>query len=234
MKSRYVQLLALLVVIAAVGIASRFVDIRAAISSLLDWLAARGPAGALVFVFVYIAATVFAFPASLLTLGAGAVYGFWLGFALVSLSSTLGATAAFLVARYLARDWVATRIERNPRFQALDRGVAQEGWKLVFLTRLSPLFPFNLQNYGYGLTQVPTLHYALASWVGMIPGTMMYVYFGHLGGSVAQASAEDRSPAQWALLAVGLVATIAVTVVATRIARRALDKISALEPAATP
>jgi len=189
--------------------------------------------GAAVFVALYVAATILAFPASLLTLGAGAVYGFWIGFALVSLSSTLGATAAFLIARYAARDWVAARISGNARFQALDQGVAAEGWTLVLLTRLSPLFPFNLQNYGYGLTRVPAIHYAIASWIGMIPGTMMYVYLGHAAGSIAAARGErGRSPGEWALLVLGLAATIGVTIVATRIARRALAKVSSLETTA--
>ncbi len=231
-SSRYLKFAVLVVVAACAVLLSRFVDLREAISSALEWIEDRGMLGAAVFVVLYITATILAFPASLLTLGAGAVYGFWIGFALVSAGSTLGATAAFLIARYIAREWVAARIAGNPRFRALDQGVAVEGWKLVFLTRLSPLFPFNLQNYGYGLTRVPALHYALASWVGMIPGTMMYVYFGHIAGSVAAAGANrEKSPTQWVLLGLGLVATIAVTIVATRIARRSLAKVSSIESA---
>jgi len=231
---RYIKIAILIALIAAAVLLSRIVDIRGAIDSALGWVEERGALGAAVFVALYVAATVFAFPASLLTLGAGAVYGFWLGFALVSISSTLGATAAFLVARYLARDWVAARIAGNPRFQALDHGVASEGWKLVFLTRLSPLFPFNLQNYGYGLTRVPAPHFALASWIGMMPGTMMFVYLGHIAGSIAEASENaEKSSAQWALLGLGLLATVAITVIATRIARRALAKVSPIEGAAS-
>lgn len=213
----------LLAVIAALVFVARNPAAIEFIRSALAWIGDRGLLGIVVFVALYVAATVLAVPASLLTLGAGAVYGPWLGFAVVSVASTLGATAAFLVARYVARDWVAQRVSANPRFRALDEGVAAEGWKLVLLTRLSPVFPFNLQNFGYGLTRVPALHYAVASWIGMMPGTMMYVYLGHAAGSVA--AGGERSPAQWALLALGLAATIAVAIVAARIALRALRRV---------
>jgi uncharacterized membrane protein YdjX (TVP38/TMEM64 family) len=170
--------------IVAAVVLSRSYDVTQRVADAMNWIDAQGVAGGVVFVALYVVATVVAFPASLLTLGAGAVYGLLVGFVLVSLSSTLGATAAFLVARYAARDWVARRIEANPKFRALDDGVAEEGWKIVLLTRLSPAFPFNLQNYGYGLTKIPALHYVVASWVGMIPGTIMYVYLGHAAGSM--------------------------------------------------
>jgi uncharacterized membrane protein YdjX (TVP38/TMEM64 family) len=217
---------ALLVFVALVVLVTvaRSDAVTESIQSALDWIEGQGLLGAVVFVAVYIAATIVAVPGSLLSLGAGAAYGFWPGFALVSLASTLGATAAFLIARYVARGWVARRIADNPRFRALDDGVAAEGWKLVLLTRLSPIFPFNLQNYGYGLTQIPAMHYVLASWIGMMPGTMMIVYVGHAVGSVAKG--RERTSAEWTVLALGLVATIAVAIVAARIARRALARTS--------
>ncbi|MCI0743984.1 MAG: TVP38/TMEM64 family protein, partial [Verrucomicrobia subdivision 3 bacterium] len=130
--------------------------------------------------------------------------------------------AAFLVGRYLARGWVAKKIEGNASFAAIDRAVADEGWKIVGLTRLSPVFPFSLLNYAFGLTRVKLRDYVLASWIGMMPGTVMYVYLGSLAR--AGAAGEKKSPAEWALYGVGLLATIAVTVVITRIARRALAK----------
>jgi uncharacterized membrane protein YdjX (TVP38/TMEM64 family) len=207
--------------------ASAGFDLPARSIEMLDWIESQGAGGAAMFVVFYVAATVFAFPASLLTLGAGAVYGLALGFALVSLGSTVGATLAFLLARYVARDWIARRIAQHPKFKALDEGVAEEGWKIVLLTRLSPAFPFNLQNYGYGLTGIPAMHYVFASWIGMIPGTLMYVYLGHAAGSLAAASSTsvERSPAQWSLLALGLLATLAVTVLVTRLARRKLAEV---------
>jgi uncharacterized membrane protein YdjX (TVP38/TMEM64 family) len=167
-------------------------------------------------------------PGSILTLGAGAVFGVVHGTLLVSLSSTAGATAAFLVGRYLAREMVARRVAGNHTFRSLDEAVASEGWKIVGLTRLSPVFPFNLLNYAFGLTRVSLRDYVLASWIGMIPGTVMYVYLGSLAGSLAELGAKEggraRTPAEWALYAVGLIATVAVTVVITRTARRALGR----------
>ncbi len=214
-------------VICAALIFSMLFDLRSEAIATMEWVASQGAAGAAIFVVIYVSATLAAFPASLLTLGAGAVYGLGVGFVLVSAGSTLGATLAFFIARYAARDWIARRIESSPKFKALDDGVSEEGWKIVLLTRLSPVFPFNLQNYGYGLTRIPAVHYVLASWIGMIPGTLMYVYLGHAAGSLAQAGAESgtRSPAQWALLVVGLLATVAVTVLVTRIARRKLAEV---------
>lgn len=222
-SSRFLRAAVLLGIIAAIIAVALNPDTLEFVRSMLDWVGNQGLLGIVVFVALYVLATVVAMPASLLTLGAGAVYGPWLGFAVVSLASTLGATAAFLVARYIARAWITQRVAANPRFRALDEGVAAEGGKLVLLTRLSPVFPFNLQNFGYGLTRIPVMHYVFASWIGMMPGTMMYVYLGYAAGSVA--AGGERSPAQWALLGLGLVATIAVAIVAARIALRALRNV---------
>lgn len=192
----------------------------------LAWIEKAGSIGPLVFFGLYIVACVFILPGSVLTLGAGAVFGVIKGALLVSLSSTVGATVAFLIGRYLARSMVARRVAGNAIFNALDEAVASEGWKIVGLTRLSPIFPFNLLNYAFGLTRVSLRNYVLASWVGMIPGTVMYVYLGSLAGSLAELGAKEgshsRSAAEWALYVVGLVATVALTVLITRIARRAL------------
>jgi len=146
------------------------------------------------------------------------------GSMMVSIASTLGATCAFLVGRYFVRGWVSKKIEGNVKFKSIDEAVAKEGWKIVGLTRLSPIFPFNLLNYAFGLTKVSLRDYFLASWVGMIPGTIMYVYIGSLAGSLATVGTGDRArtPAEWALYVVGLIATVAVSVYVTRIAKKAL------------
>ena len=190
------------------------------LKAALDWVGALGPWGPVIFVGIYIVATVVLLPGSVLTLGAGAVFGLVRGVAIVSLASTLAATAAFLIGRHLAREAVARRIAGHDKFAAMDRAVAAEGWKIVLLTRLSPVFPFTLLNYAFGLTRVKLLHYVLASWIGMLPGTVMYVYLGSLAH--VGAGPRSRTPGEWALYAVGLVATIAVTVFVTRIARKAL------------
>jgi uncharacterized membrane protein YdjX (TVP38/TMEM64 family) len=225
----------LIVVVPAVVVAIRF-DLPMLLRNLLAWVEARGVAGALVFVGVYIVATVLFIPGSILTLGAGAVYGVVMGTVWVSLASTLGAFAAFLTGRYIARDWVAAKAAANPRFRVIDQAVRREGWKIVFLTRNSPVFPFNLSNYAYGLTAVPAGGYLLASWIGMLPGTVMYVYLGSLAASVATIGASEQrtGPVQWMMYGLGFVATVAVTVLVTRMARRALSRSLPETPSETP
>jgi uncharacterized membrane protein YdjX (TVP38/TMEM64 family) len=215
-------ILVVLVVIAA----ARYFDAPALLRSALDAIAGLGPWGPVLFVLLYITATVLFLPGAILTLGAGFVFGVVKGSIVVSVSATLGATAAFLVGRYAARDWVARKIEGNPQFKAIDEAVAREGWKIVGLTRLSPVFPFNLLNYAFGLTRVSLRDYFFASWIGMMPGTVMYVYLGSLAGDLAAIGAGQRArtPAEWGLYVVGLLATIAVTVYVTRLARRALQQ----------
>jgi len=190
----------------------------------LDWIAGLGALAPVAFIAIYIAACVAFVPGSILTIGAGVIFGVVRGSIYVSIAATLGATAAFLVGRYLAREWVSARLEGNAKFKAIDEAVGIEGWKIVVLTRLSPVFPFNLLNYAYGLTRVTLRDYFFASWAGMIPGTILYVYIGSLGGDLARAAAGSagRTPAGWALTAVGFAATVAVVVYVTRIGARAL------------
>ena len=218
-----------LVVLIVLFIGFRYFHIQDLLKQFLDWVKDLGFLGVGVFILIYILACVFLVPGAILTLGAGAIYGVLKGSILVSLASTMGATAAFLVGRYLARAWVQRRIESHPKFNAIDQAVGQEGWKIVGLTRLSPVFPFNLLNYFYGLTRVSLKDYVLASWIGMMPGTIMYVYIGSLAGSLATLGAGERArtPAEWAVYVVGLIATVAVTVYVTHLARKALkEKIS--------
>lgn len=158
-------------------------------------------------------------PGLVLSLGAGLIWGTLKGTLAVSVASTLGACAAFLVGRYFMRTWVMHKTEDNPRLRALDTAAATLGWKIVFLTRLSPVFPFSLLNYAFGLTAVSFRGYALASWIGMLPGTVMYVYLGSIGRT---AVSESPTLAGWLLRIAGIVATFAVTLLAAHAARTAL------------
>jgi uncharacterized membrane protein YdjX (TVP38/TMEM64 family) len=204
-------------------LAAHYFDAAARLRVALDGIARLGLWGPVLFGLLYVAATVFFLPGSILTVGAGVVFGLVRGFAIVSISATLGATSAFLVGRYLARDWIAGKIEGHPTFAVIDDAVAREGWKIVGLLRLSPVVPFNVLNYAFGVTRVSLRDYVLASWIGMMPGTLLYVYLGSIAGDLAGAGGRaSRTPAEWAFYAVGLVATIAVTVFVTRLARRAL------------
>lgn len=189
----------------------------------LQWVNDLGAIAPIAFILIYIVATVAFFPGSVLTLGAGLLFGIIPGSLYVFMGATIGATLAFLVGRYLARGWISQKIAGNQKFSAIDRAVGQEGFKIVLLTRLSPVFPFNLLNYSLGVTGVSLKDYVLAS-VGMIPGTIMYVYIGSLAGSIATIGEEtDANPvAQWTIRIIGLIATVAVTLYVTKIAREAL------------
>ena len=197
------------------------------------WVQQQGALGPAVFIAGYAAAVVAFVPGSLLTLAAGAIFGLGWGTLYVMVAATLGASLAFLVARYVARGAVEQRLAGNPKLAAIDRAIGAEGRKIVLLLRLSPAFPFNVLNYALGLTRVRFSDYLIAS-VGMLPGTLLYVYSGKLAGDVASlagGAAPARGPGYWALLAVGLLATLLVTLLVTRTARRALDQATAVSAA---
>jgi uncharacterized membrane protein YdjX (TVP38/TMEM64 family) len=186
----------------------------------IEWVDSLGTIGMVVFIGIYVLATVFLISGAILTLGAGTIFGIVKGSILVSFASTLAATVAFLIGRYFARGWVAKQIENQPKFKAIDAATRQEGWKIVGLTRLSPIFPFVFLNYAFSVTQVSLKDYVLASWIGMMPGTVMYVYLGSIGKA---ATGGNKTPGEWILFIIGLIATIAVTVYVTKIAKKALD-----------
>jgi len=214
----------LLFIVVGLLVATRFLPITDWVRDGLTWVDGLGAIGPVVLAALYVLATVLFVPGVLLTFGAGILFGLVKGAITVSIGSTLGATAAFLVGRYFARDAVAQRIQGNAKFEAIDRAVEREGWKIVGLTRLSPVFPFNLLNYAYGVTNVSLRDYFFASWIGMMPGTLLYVYIGTAIGSLANlgAGGRERSTAEWIFYGVGFLATLAVTVVITKIARKAL------------
>lgn len=184
-----------------------------------------GPWGPLAFIGLYIVATVAFLPGSILTLGAGVVFDVAPGVIYVFVGAMIGATAAFIVGRYLARGWVAKKVDGNKSFKAIDEAIGKEGGKLMFLIRLSPAFPFNLLNYIMGLTRISLRDYVLGT-TGILPGTIMYVYLGSLAGSLATlgtGEAPSNPTITWTIRIVGLIATIAVTVYVTKLARKALS-----------
>lgn len=199
------------------------------------WVEDQGPLGPVFFMLAYAVAAVAMVPGSALTLLGGAIFGLAWGTVYVFFGATLGAAIAFLLGRYVARGWVEKKIEGSPKFAAIDRAVGKEGFKIVFLLRLTPIFPFSLGNYMLGLTKVRFLHYLLASFA-MLPGTFLYVYYGKIAGSLAEAAsgggaAAERTTGDWVLMGVGLVATIAVTWVVTKTARKALEEEAHIEEA---
>ena len=219
-------LLGVVAVVALVALGRQF-------GSLLDqfvvWVNGLGAIGPLVFMFGYAAATVAFVPGAVLSLAAGATFGLGSGVVYVMIGATAGASLAFLLARYVARDAIEQRIQGNARFAAVDRAIGREGFKIVLLLRLSPVFPFNLLNYSLGLTKVRFADYVLAS-IGMLPGTLLYTWSGVIVGDVirlAGGGGPERGPAYYTVVVVGLAATVAVTALVTRTARRALGEATA-------
>ena len=207
-----------------------FGQIQQMLISFVEWIEGLGAIAPIVFVFAYIGITVAFLPASIVTLGAGFVFGVIKGSILVFIGAMLGATAAFLVGRFLARDWIAKKVEGNRFFNSLDNAIAEEGLKLIFLIRLSPAFPFNLLNYALGLTKVSLKDYVIGT-TGIIPGTIMYVYLGSLVSDVAMLGAdtgEAQSPQEavigWVIKILIFVTIVAISLYIAKIARKALNE----------
>ena len=219
-------IIGIVVLVAFAVVLRSFFDIQQTLQSALDWIDSLGSWAPLFFVLMYIVTTVLFIPGFILTLGAGILFGVLLGTVTVSVAATFGATAAFIIGRYIARDWVEQKIQGRPGFSAVDTAVAHEGWKIVLLTRLSPVFPFNLLNYAFGLTRVSLGGYFLASWIGMLPGTLMYVYIGSLIGNLALLGTRqnDRTGMEWAFYGAGLIVALFVTTYVTRLAKKALQE----------
>src|SRR5436190_15097721 len=206
----------------------KFLPVREWLTDFNTWVGQMGIAGIFIFISVYAVATVLMAPGSILTIGAGFAFGLWKGFLAVSAGATLGASLAFLVARFIARERVVAIAQRNEKFREIDSAIGKQGAKLIFLLRLSPVIPFNLSNYLYGLTGVKFWPYVLASWIGMMPGTFLYVYIGTASQAAISAAAGGEAVQHgwqyWTFISIGLAATIVVTVWVTKIARGALRR----------
>jgi uncharacterized membrane protein YdjX (TVP38/TMEM64 family) len=226
-KNALARLSAVIAILIALFLAMKLLPVREWLRSFNDWVGQMGVAGIFIFIGVYAAATVLLAPGAILTIGAGFAFGLWKGFVAVSAGSIIGAALAFLVARFIARDKVEAIAKGNEKFRNIDNAIGKQGAKLVFLLRLSPVIPFNLSNYFYGLTGVKFWPYVLASWLGMMPGTFLYVYIGTAGKAAISAASSGEgmkhSWQYWTLMSVGLAATIAVTIWVTKIARDALN-----------
>lgn len=205
-------------VIAALLFAWRSPKAAHLLSQTLEWIQQLGPWAPMAFVALYVIAVVVFIPASIFTVGAGFVFGMAWGSVYVLVAAIVAANVTFLIGRHVARNWVARRIESHPKFRAIDEAVAREGWKIVALVRLAPVFPLSLMSYAFGLTRIPLWKYFLANFT-MIPGTLMYVYF----GAVARDLAGKAASPPWIKWTVGAVAVLVVLYVA-RFARRAITQ----------
>lgn len=221
--------LALIAAAAAITAAALLLPVSQWLLQLAAWIKGAGAVGVLVYVLVFIAATLLLIPGSILTAAAGFAYGPLWGTLLVSVASVVAATLAFVLGHSLLRGWAARRLVAHPRLLALSQATRRSGYYIVLLLRLSPVVPFNLLNYALSLTPVRMRDYVLASLIGMLPGTALYVYLGSMVTNASQLLSGGRSLAGgWgeAMYALGLVATVAVTVLTARIARRELARAS--------
>jgi len=204
------------------------------VETFKNWVRGLGPLAPTVFILGYIVATVAFLPGAILTAAAGAIFGLLWGTVYVFIGATIGACSAFLVARYFARGWVEKQVQGKPKFEAIDRAVGREGGKIVALLRLTPVVPFNLLNYALGLTKVRFWPYAFACFA-MLPGTFLYVYLGYLAEQTATGAAAGEAKLwKWVANIVGLLATIAVTVLVTRRAKKALEEQTEIDVEASP
>jgi uncharacterized membrane protein YdjX (TVP38/TMEM64 family) len=209
--------------VVALVLAARVLPVQEWLKSFEAWVKGMGAAGMVLYGAVYVIAVLFFVPGIVLTLGAGFLFGLGWGIVLVSVASTIAAALAFVIARYVARGAVERLARNSPKFAAIDRAIGKEGWKVVALLRLSPLVPFSLSNYLYGLTSVRLGPYVATSWAAMLPATVLYVYLGAAGRTIGEKA--PRSPWEWVFLGAGLAATAVVTVLLTRRARRELGSL---------
>lgn len=195
-------------------------------ADFIQWVKGLGPVGGLLFGLVYVAATVLFFPGLPLTLGAGLIYGAVMGTLIVSPASVAGASFAFLIARYLARDWVTRRLKKYKQASAIDRAIEKNGFKVVLLLRLQPVLPFNILNYALGLTSIRLRDYVVASWIGMLPATILYVYLGSMMHDVSDLlrGRPNSGMAGRILLWGGLAASTLLVWWLGRLARKALQE----------
>ncbi len=210
------RVLLLLLLLIAIGVSFLFLPIKQWFLQFQALIENLGPVGPLVFIVAYVVLTVMLVPGSAMTLGAGAIFGLWLGALIVFIGANMGAICSFLLARTFLRKKVEQWAQANPKFATLDRAIAREGFKMVLLSRLSPVFPFTLLNYLLGLTKIKTSSYIVANLIGMLPGTFLYVYLG--------ATAREALTGSPGLVVkiTGLLATVGVVMLVTRAARKAM------------
>jgi uncharacterized membrane protein YdjX (TVP38/TMEM64 family) len=208
--------------IVGVFVTFQFLPIDEWLNALDIWIKFLGYWGPLAFLVIYILATIFLFPGAAMTPLSGLLFSLGWGTLWAVIASSIGANLAFLIGRYFARDALAEMIEGNEKFVAIDKAVGSEGWKIVCLTRLSPVFPSVLLNYACGLTSVKWVHFALASIVGMLPRTVMYVYFGSLGDLLKKSDSASTLQIVYNIV-IGVV-TIFITLWVSRWAKKALNE----------
>ena len=198
------NLIKLTIVVAVIGIVAAMLRYYGATELIRDVPKIKGKVDSfggiapLVYIALYIVATVFLIPGLPVTLLAGVAFGPFLGVVYVAIASFIGVSLAFLIARYAARDMVEHWVAGNEQLQKIDAGVERHGWRMVMITRLVPLFPFNLQNYAYGLTRIRFFTYFFVSWLCMLPATVAYV---QVGGALISGKGDPKKTAFYLAIA---------------------------------
>ena len=199
----------------------RLLPLQEWITAFQEWVQGFGIVGWFIFIVVYALTSFALVPGSFLTLAAGVIWGLW-GFPIVIIGATLGSAISFLAARYMFMKRVQEKVAEYPRFNAVNLAIGEEGWKVVGLLRLSPALPFSLQNWFLGITPVGFWPSQIATFFGIMPGTLLYVWIGSLGGQAA--GGDDMSFAKWIIGGVGIAATLLVTVLVTKKANAKLKE----------
>ena len=223
MKQKFlIRVLALLGILGLAYVVNKY----GLLKSTLNWIEGLGSWGPVIFVLVYTLTAICFVPSVVFTFAAGVLFGLPWGIPYTVIGSGFGAVSAFLIGRYFARDWVSKAFSNHQNFIALDRALSRKGWKIVTLARLSPIFPFLVANYAFGLTRISAGAYFVASMLGTIPSNALYVYLGSLTGDLASLDLINRSrtPAEWGLLFAGFIATVILTLYIRRISLTALEK----------
>src|SRR6476646_10896969 len=187
--------------------------------NLKNWLRTLGPWALPMFIVVYILMTLAGLPNALLMLGSGTLFGFSKGVLYASIADILGATACYVVGKTIARKQIKKWLAKNPKFIEIDKAIARKGWKIILLTRLSPILPSSILNYGFSSTKVKFRDYFIFTWIGMLPVVAFYVYRGSFG---VRMFGKSGTPENLLLQLAGLLATIATAIYTTRVAQRAL------------
>lgn len=216
MMKKYLKLIVLVLIAVTIALlwvfdAFQYISIDR-LSELKSWINGFGFWAPLVYIVLYILATVFFLPGLPITLLSGIVFGPVAGSLYVSIASTIGASLAFLIGRYTGRDWIVGKFGASDLFKKMDSGVKEQGWKMVAITRLVPLFPFNAQNYIYGLTDIPFKTYVFVSWLCMLPATIAYVF---LAGAIVGGEGDVAKTVTY--VGIGIALLILLSLVAKRL-----------------
>lgn len=210
------------IVLCAITVAAVFLPLTQWVNAFAEWIRTLGAGGVILFIIAFIVAALISLPASVFAAAAGLIFGFGGGAAVALAGAIAASILGFLLARHVFRERVESYARKHRKFAAMDRALGEQGWKIVGLLRLSPVMPLGISTYLFGVTSIEFLPYAIASGFGVIPGTLMYVYLGAVGRISISGAKHQRSPLEWALLLAGLFATIAVTILVGRIAKKAL------------